>query len=477
MTAANDTADLPDRPRTPLDWLQLWFLLRDPVGRREYAVTGFGLMAFKYLVEYLVVGQLTGLTYTPLDFVNPLMSAREKFAGGAPEWFGWAWVIWAMPFLWIAVGMSVRRALDAGISPWHGLWVLVPFANLIAMLVLACLPTAAQPVTIWNDNTLRLEPRRPADVAATVKAAIGGIAVGALYGSVVLQAMVVLFDDYGLSLFFGTPIVTGMSSGYLLNLRSSRSYAATIGVAVAALFFGGVAMLLFAIEGLICIGMAAPIMLPLAMVGAPLGKFLADRRRRMHQGLIGAMLFVPMFAAVESQMHSDRMFVVISVVDIDAPPEVVWRHVIGFSKITERPEWFFRMGVSCPIEARINGVGVGATRECIFTTGRFIEPIIVWDEPRRLAFDVREQPAPMFELTPYRHIHPPHLDIGIRSRRGQFELTEIPTGGTRLTGRTWYELDIRPHAYWTIWSDWLLHRIHYRVLRHIERLAEADKAT
>src|SRR5262245_25610160 len=141
MAEPNFAAEL-STPRTPIGWLRLWFLLRDPVGRREYAISGFGLMAFKYVVELVVVSALTGLLYTPLDFVNRLISARAKFASGAPDWFGYAWVLWTLPFLWIAVGMSIRRALDAGISPWNGLWVLVPFANLVAMFVLAFLPHA-----------------------------------------------------------------------------------------------------------------------------------------------------------------------------------------------------------------------------------------------------------------------------------------------------------------------------------------------
>lgn len=463
-------------PSTPLDWLQLWFLLRDPVGRREYAISGFGLMAVKYLVEFIVVGQLTGKFYSPLDFVNPLISAREKFAMGAPEWFGWAWVIWALPFLWIAVGMSVRRALDAGISPWHGLWVLVPFVNLVAMLVLACLPSAAQSAAEPGTEVQRRAADQQSDAATSVKAAVGGIAVGALYATVLTQASVYLFHSYGAAVFFGTPFVTGIASSYLLNLRISRSYAASIGVAAAALFFGGVALLLFAFEGLICIGMAAPIVLPLGIAGAPIGKFLADRRRRLHAGLVGALVLLPVCAAVESHVSSSSEFVVATAVDIAASPETVWQNVIGFSAITERPEWFFRMGISCPTEARIMGEGVGARRECIFTTGKFIEPITAWDEPRRLAFDVREQPVPMFELTPYRHIHPPHLDLAFRSTRGEFELVALTDGGTRLVGRTWYTLDIRPHAYWTIWSDWLVHRIHHRVLRHIKRLAEDSAA-
>jgi len=33
---------------------------------------------------------------------------------------------------------------------------------------------------------------------------------------------------------------------------------------------------------------------------------------------------------------------------------------------------------------------------------------------------------------------------------------------------------IYPLAYWTIWTDAVLHRIHLRVLRHIRVTAEAD---
>jgi hypothetical protein len=32
-----------------------------------------------------------------------------------------------------------------------------------------------------------------------------------------------------------------------------------------------------------------------------------------------------------------------------------------------------------------------------------------------------------------------------------------------------------PQDYWTLWSDGIIHRIHRRVLEHIQRLAEADE--
>lgn len=57
-------------------------------------------------------------------------------------------------------------------------------------------------------------------------------------------------------------------------------------------------------------------------------------------------------------------------------------------------------------------------------------------------------------------------------RRGEFRLVALPDGRTRLEGSTWYTLDMAPQAYWTLWSDALIHRVHARVLEHVRDLAE-----
>ncbi len=126
------------------------------------------------------------------------------------------------------------------------------------------------------------------------------------------------------------------------------------------------------------------------------------------------------------------------------------------------------------MRARIEDRGVGAIRYCEFDTGEFVEPITVWDEPYRLAFDVTEQPCPMKELSPYRDIHPPHLDWSFQSNRGEFVLEALPAGRTRLTGRTWYTVQMSPQIYWRWWTDAIIHRIHDRVLVHIKDVAEQN---
>lgn len=249
---------------------------------------------------------------------------------------------------------------------------------------------------------------------------------------------------------------------------------ATASLATAAVILTGVGLLLFAVEGVICLVMAAPLMLPLGAAGGVFGKFIADIGGNQERTVFGAVMLLPLVGAAESRVAPKNEFVVTSSIDIAASPEIVWRNVIVFPQIDEEPEWYFRLGIAAPIGAQIKGAGVGAVRECIFTTGRFVEPITVWENNARLAFDVAEQPDPMTELSPFRHVHPPHLDGSFRSTRGEFELVHLADGRTRLIGRTWYTLDIRPLDYWTIWTDGLIHRIHLRVLRHIQKLAEAE---
>jgi len=71
-------------------------------------------------------------------------------------------------------------------------------------------------------------------------------------------------------------------------------------------------------------------------------------------------------------------------------------------------------------------------------------------------------------------VNPPHLDGYFRATHGEFRLTPLPGGRTRLEGRTWYEVRMAPQAYWTIYADVIVRSIHERVLRHIKTLAEKE---
>jgi hypothetical protein len=336
--------------------------------------------------------------------------------------------------------------------------------NLVWMITMCFIPRS--PYGGWHPTSFK-----PSDEHRARDAALA-LGLSVIAGGTMLVISVYFLNEYGGALFIGTPLMMGMLTSYLYNRNYPRGYGESIALGLMSIGCGATALLLFALEGVICIVMALPLIAPLGLLGGLLGKMIADTTRRPIKEAIAALLVLPCLAWAESRIVPNVEHEVMSAVEIDAPREVVWRHVVSFPELPPPTEFCFRLGIACPQRARIVGQGVGATRYCEFTTGSFVEPITVWLPGERLAFDVTEQPHPMFELTPYRHVHPPHLEGNLRSKRGEFRLIALDDGRTRLEGRTWYELDMMPQSYWTLLSDELIHTIHMRVLEHVKRNAE-----
>jgi uncharacterized membrane protein YhaH (DUF805 family) len=443
--------------------VRLWFGLTEPVSRAAYILSGFGLMAFKYAVEAAVVHRVTGRWLTPSDYFNPLLTSRQAAIGGH-EWLLAAMIAWTLPFVWIGVSMTMRRAEDAGRSPFLALLYFVPVVNYILMLTLCALPSRPRGAASVG---------RAAGGGHVLRAALLGMAVGVAIAVSMVAATVLIFGEYGTVLFVATPFVMGAAAAYIFNLEAPRPTGMTLLVATLAVLAAGSAVLLFALEGLLCLAMAAPPAIIMALMGAALGRAIALRPRAGTPGLAAVLLPLPLLAGIESGRPVPPPFDVHTTVEIAAPPDVVWRHVVTFSELHDPPPWIFRLGIAYPRRATIEGRGVGALRRCEFSTGAFLEPITVWDEPSRLAFDVAAQPPPLLEWSPYRHVAAAHLDRYLRVRGGEFRLVPLAGGRTRLEGRTVYDLRLYPAEYWSLWSDALIHAIHQRVLGHIKVLSEA----
>jgi hypothetical protein len=236
----------------------------------------------------------------------------------------------------------------------------------------------------------------------------------------------------------------------------------------------GILLLFLWVEGIICLVMASPLASGIGLAGTVIGRGIADMfpDSRVKQVIpLLLVCFMPFVLNFEASRHSaPALHEVVSTVEIDAPIETVWKNVVAFPQIEKEPEGILKLGFAYPINAQIDGSGVGAVRYCNFNTGPFVEPITTWQEPDLLAFDVKEQPQPMIETTPYGELHTGHMEY-IRSQKGQFRLYE-KDGKTVLEGTTYYTHDIAPDFYWKMFSDEIIHRIHLRVLNHIKEVSE-----
>jgi hypothetical protein len=442
------------------------FGLSAPVDRGFYLKVGLTLTALKYGLDTALIWFASAQVLPPLDYLNPALTPRSQLLQGDAEWALPLLIALSLPFLWVGLSMSLRRAVDAGVSPLLALLFLIPGFNYVTMLFLAMLPSAA-PAEVARNAGL-LHPR------SRLVAALLGVAVGVSLALAMTLFSTLVLGTYGMMLFFVTPVMVGVFSGWIYNLDGDRGGWQTTVVSLLAVTLAGLSMLLVALEGAICVMMTIPLAAPMAVIGGVFGRELARRRGN---ALLSALLVIaalPVLTAVEAAVPTPLpMREVRTSVVIDAPPAVVWPNVVGFAELDLPPTWLYAAGVATPLRARIVGEGVGAVRHCEFTTGAFVEPITVWEPPTRLGFDVASQPPPMHEWSPYRHVHPPHLDGYLQSRRGEFRLIDLGDGRTRLEGSTWYTLDLAPVGYWALWSDGLIHGIHDRVLEHVKALSEA----
>lgn len=450
-----------------LKTLRFLFGFSESVSRRQYVVAGLSLALLKYALDFTAVYVTTKELWSPLVFLSPLLTVRVEAAGQmAPAALLWVMAAYSLPFAWIGLSMSVRRAADAGRSPWLGVLFLLPVINLLMILGLSLSPTRGQ----WRHQTGEIVP-------LDLRNAALGIVPGLLLALVMVVLSVFVLGSYGWTLFFATPFAVGVVAGFLTNRTSMRRVSATVFTSSVTMVLIGMTLVLLALEGIVCVLMAAPLAIVLAMMGGLVGRAMANARRyhRSNPAAISVILLsLPLFAAAETFSTDSPVYEVASSVVVDADAMVVWEKVLSFSELPEPSPWVKRTGVAYPTRAELVGEGVGAVRYCEFSTGPFVEPITVWEPGRRLAFDVESQPAPMKEWSPYRHVHPPHLDGYLRSLRGEFRLVDLGDGRTRLEGSTWYEIDMSPRAYWSLYSSAIIQSIHMRVLHHVK--AEAEEA-
>ncbi len=448
-------------------WRDLW-TVEGEIDRGRYLIFGFTLMALKFNLERLVAGILFGRSWSVLGHYLRARVFDDARPWGNDADFYRLMLLMTLPFVWTGMAMTVRRLRDAGLPVWLSVIFFVPVLNLFFFLALAALPSkSAEPGGgEWLD---RFIPRSNSGCAAVVAGFSGALALA------MASFSTALVKGYGWGLFIGLPFVMGLTAALLYGHHRRRTFAECAGVALLSVTFGGLVLFAAAVEGIICLAMAAPLGYGLALMGAALGYFIQNRPRPAAHAaaLVLVILGVPvLMGAEELAAERDAALPLSTVVEIDAPPAKVWENVVSFSELPAPANPIFKLGFAYPVRATIEGRGVDAVRRCEFTTGAFVEPITVWDEPRLLKFSVTAQPAPMKESSWYPDLHPTHLDGFLVSEGGQFELTPLPGGRTRLTGTTWYRHEIRPAWYWRPMSDEIIHRIHARVLAHVKNLSE-----
>jgi hypothetical protein len=243
--------------------------------------------------------------------------------------------------------------------------------------------------------------------------------------------------------------------------------------------FVGVAMLVTGVvllrEGGICVVMAAPIFIPVAYLAAIAGGSLLKRGGARPKAAVLPLL--PLLA-VQAEGQADlpvRLETVSDTVVVAAPPDIVWRHLAEVRNI--RPDelgWTFAQdvaGIPKPLDARLEGRGVGAVRHVRWGRGiAFGEEIVRWEEERALDWRFRFAPDSV-PADIERHIRVDGGNLSLEG--GGYRLEPLAGGRTRVTLSTRYRVRTAFNAYCVWWGERIVGDLHRNVLRVIAGRAEA----
>ncbi|WP_343613715.1 hypothetical protein [Novosphingobium sp.] len=232
-------------------------------------------------------------------------------------------------------------------------------------------------------------------------------------------------------------------------------------------------------EGGICAVMAAPFFCGASALGSWLS-FLCLRKLRSRSA-VSCVIALPLLGLpgmpdapappLEGQVRS--------VVEIAAPPSAVWANTVAIADI--RPEeriWTFShnvVGVPRPIDARLAGQGVGAVRHLRWTRGVTFEEVVTgWQQDRALAWTFRFGPGAIPQAVEgHVKVDSPYLKL----TGGDYRLSPLPGGRTRLVLTTHYRIATPINAYCDLWGHIFLEDFHGAVLHVIKARSEAAALT
>jgi len=238
-----------------------------------------------------------------------------------------------------------------------------------------------------------------------------------------------------------------------------------------------VAVLVLAWEGVICIVMAAPIVMAMATLGGVLvGIAVTARGRRATRPLLTCLVLPLALGPAEQYVPTpSEIRTVTTLVDIEADPGTVWKNVVRVRLIEPselHPGFFERIGIPRPLEATLSDEAIGGHREARFEGGiLFHERVIEWQPERVLGFTIAVDPGSISPtvLDPHVLVGGPNFDV----LYGRFILE--PRGATtRLHLVSKHRVSTHFNFYTRLWTEAVMRDIQSQICSVIARRASAQ---
>ncbi len=247
-------------------------------------------------------------------------------------------------------------------------------------------------------------------------------------------------------------------------------------VPMTALLLGLILCVITRFEAIICVIMAAPILVVACVFGSITAHFLLPRNHPKPKLYTSIILCIPFLSTfTESQFTWPNETKSISnTITIHAPAERIWPEITSVRAINPtslRESWIYQIGFPRPIAAMLDRPGIGGIRTATFERDvSFFEVVTDWQENERLAFTIHADP----DFIPHTAFDQ-HIIVGGRFYDvldGTYEIEPISPNICRLHLTSHHRLGTRFNSYAAWWSTRIMNEIQGTILEVIRSRAE-----
>jgi hypothetical protein len=246
-------------------------------------------------------------------------------------------------------------------------------------------------------------------------------------------------------------------------------------IPVAVLILGLVICVVARIEAVICVIMAAPLLVVACVLGGIAAHLLLPRNNPKPKFYCSLILCLPLLSSyVEGWfIWPTETTSITNTITIDAPADRIWPEITSVRAIDPRilrDSWIYQIGFPRPIAAELDRPGIGGIRTATFEREvSFFEVITDWRENERLAFSIHADP----EFIPHTAFDQ-HIIVGGRFYDvldGIYEIEPLSSGKCRLHLTSHHRLSTRFNAYASWWSVRIMNEIQGTILEVIRSRA------
>ncbi len=347
----------------------------------------------------------------------------------------------------ISIGLlalfSYQRANWSSRGHYLASFAMLPTIQIIVVISLAILPKFKELDVDVEDN----------------KSGASHIIIGLFAGAAIIIIAVAIsaltLGAYGWGLFVMTPFLSGMVTAYLTNRGRDLSAAKSLNVVIMSGLLGCFGLLMLALEGLMCIILAAPLAALMAVIGGSLGRGYAIEKNKFGNPLY-SIAALPLLFMLESVIPPELPISSEHHIEIQATSQNIW-DVIANDHNNDKPNFLIDVsGLAYPIKIDFLNEGVGSEVKGYFSTGQSKAVITEWQPNRLLTIKMIKQPPAMEEMSPYRDVHAPHLNGYFDTQETKFKITPLANGNSRLSVYSQHKLRIDPSFYWLPLARWAI---------------------